>query len=105
MCVRPPREQLGLQHHLVPLLMSQWKLEDALDAARTKLQLITENSPEFLLTVPSALLEIYEICSVAKVLFAVILSRPNFFWLIIHIYYVFRQNVIDEFKGSRPSRP
>ena len=78
MFVRPPREQLGLQHHLVPLLMSQWKLEHALAAARTKLQLITENSSEFLLTVPSALLEIYEICSVAKVLFAVILFR--LFW-------------------------
>jgi len=48
--------------------MSNWKIGKAVGAARTKLELMRSIHEQMITTLPSAMLELYEMCRLAKVL-------------------------------------
>eukprot|EP00092_Neocalanus_flemingeri_P062557 GFUD01075493.1.p1 GENE.GFUD01075493.1~~GFUD01075493.1.p1 ORF type:complete len:344 (+),score=63.32 GFUD01075493.1:86-1117(+) len=62
------RQKIALQHQLIPKYMANWKIEQAVAAARTKLELMMSIKNQMITTLPSALLELYEMCSLAKIL-------------------------------------
>jgi len=62
------REKIRLQHQLVPKFMQHWKVEKAVTAAKCKLEMIRSLKNEMMSTLPSALLELYEMQRLAKVM-------------------------------------
>lgn len=62
------REKISLQHQLIPKYMAGWKIDKAVAAARMKVELMMSIKDQLLTTLPSALLELYEMCRLAKVL-------------------------------------
>jgi len=61
------RQKIALQHQLIPKYMSNWKIGKAVGAARTKLELMRSIHEQMITTLPSAMLELYEMCRLAKV--------------------------------------
>ena len=61
------REKIRLQHQLIPKYMAGWKIDKAVAAARMKVELMMSIKDQLLTTLPSALLELYEMCRLAKV--------------------------------------
>jgi len=66
------RQKIGLQHQLIPKYMANWKIDKAVEAARTKVRLMKSMETEMVTTLPSAILELYEMCRLAKILNTVV---------------------------------
>ena len=49
--------------------MAGWKIDKAVAAARTKVELMKSIQEQMITTLPSAKLELYEMCRLAKVRF------------------------------------
>jgi len=62
------REKISLQHKLIPKYMAGWKIDKAVAAARTKVELMKSIQEQMITTLPSAKLELYEMCRLAKTL-------------------------------------
>lgn len=62
------REKIFLQHQLIPKFMASWKVDKAVEAARTKLELMKSIENQMVTTIPSAILELYEMSQLRKVL-------------------------------------
>ena len=61
------RAEILAAHNSIPALMSGWRAEEALAAARTKLRLTRELGDQLATLLPSALLELHEMSSLAQV--------------------------------------
>lgn len=62
------RESLSIYHQLIPKCMASWNLARAVEAAEMKLKTMEGVSDEMATLLPSTLLELYEMYSLAKVL-------------------------------------
>ena len=62
------RESLNIYHQLIPKCMASWNLARAVEAAEMKLKTMERVSDEMMTLLPSTLLELYEMYSLAKVL-------------------------------------
>lgn len=62
------RQKISLQHQLIPKYMASWKIDKAVAAAKTKVELMMSIQDQMFTTLPSAKLELYEMCRLAKVL-------------------------------------
>ena len=60
------RKAVMLQHQLVPRYMAAWKVDLALAAARAKVNLMMELREEMETTLPSALLEVWEMARIGE---------------------------------------
>ena len=60
------RRSIALQHQLIPRYMAGWKVEQALGAARTKVQLMRSVREQMETTLPSALLELWEMSRIGE---------------------------------------
>merc|ERR1719158_660767 len=60
------RRTISLQHELIPRYMEGWNVERAMVAARTKLDLMLSLELEMKTTLPSALLELWEMARIAQ---------------------------------------
>ena len=60
------RKNIGLQHQLIPRYMAAWKVERAMAAARTKVDLMLSLRAEMASTLPSALLELWEMVRIGQ---------------------------------------
>ena len=61
------RESLSIYHQLIPKCMATWNLARAVEAAEMKLKTMEGVSDEMMTLLPSTLLELYEMYSLAKV--------------------------------------
>ena len=61
------RAEILAAHNSIPALMSGWRAEEALAAARTKLRLTRGLGDQLATLLPSALLELHEMSSLAQV--------------------------------------
>ena len=60
------RRNIGLQHQLIPRYMEGWNVERAVQAARTKVDLMLSVRREMETTLPSALLELWEMSRIGQ---------------------------------------
>ena len=77
-------------HDSIPSLMSKWKVEEALEAAKEKLELMLTIEEQLTTVVPSALMEVYEMEILSKVKD---LEEPFFqkyFFMIRHLVIVLK---------------
>ena len=61
------RESLNIYHQLIPKCMASWNLAKAVEAAEMKLKTMEKVREEMMTLLPSTLLELYEMYSLAKV--------------------------------------
>ena len=61
------RQKIALQHQLIPKYMANWKIEKAMEAAEIKVQLMKSIESQMMTTLPSAILEMYEMCRLGLV--------------------------------------
>ena len=61
------RESLNIYHQLIPKCMASWNLTKAVEVAEMKLATMERISDEMMTLLPSTLLELYEMYSLAKV--------------------------------------
>jgi ribosome maturation protein Sdo1 len=68
-----------LQHQLIPKYMANWKIEKAVEAAKMKVQLMKSIETQMMTTLPSAILELYEMCRLGQVSYRIFnsLSQTN----------------------------
>ena len=62
-----PREEISLQHKLIPKYMANWNIVKAVAAAERKLELVKMLEGEMKTLLPSSLLELYEMYRLALV--------------------------------------
>ena len=62
-----PREEISLQHKLIPKYMANWNIVKAVASAERKLQLVKDLEGEMKTLLPSSLLELYEMYRLALV--------------------------------------
>lgn len=62
------REQISLQHQLVPKYMQTWNIDKALAAAQKKMELMKILKKEMMTLMPSTLMELYEMYRIAATL-------------------------------------
>ena len=58
---------MNIYHRLIPECMASWNLVRAVEAAEMKLKMMEKVSDEMMTLLPSTLLELYEMYSLAKV--------------------------------------
>ena len=61
------REQISLQHQLVPKYMQTWNIDKARAAAQKKMELMKILKKEMMTLMPSTLMELYEMYRIAAV--------------------------------------
>ena len=62
-----PREEISLQHKLIPKYMANWNIVKAVASAERKLELVKVLEGEMKTLLPSSLLELYEMYRLALV--------------------------------------
>ena len=60
------RRSIGVQHQLVTRYMEAWRAEKAVEASRTKLRLMRSLGSQVLTSLPSALLELWEVARISQ---------------------------------------